>query len=139
MKLKSFCADDTKKIGHEIATNAAAGDIFCLHGTLGAGKTIFAQGFARALGYEKITSPTFGIVNEYTGGKFPLYHFDLYRLEGDADLENIGCEEYFFSDGICLVEWAERASFPENAVRVKIFSDEQNENHREICIENLSD
>jgi tRNA threonylcarbamoyladenosine biosynthesis protein TsaE len=85
-------------------------------------------------------------MNEYQGGRFPLYHFDLYRLEGEDDLQSIGCEEYFFSNGVCLIEWAERVPenfFPQknsqkNIYRVKINFNE-NENCREICVENFSD
>jgi len=144
MKHESFSAEDTARIAFEFGKNAVAGDIFCLSGTLGAGKTVFAQGFAHALGYENITSPTFTIMNEYTGGRLSFYHFDLYRLEGgsegETELESIGYEEYFFSDGVCLVEWAERAIdlFPKNVYSVKINMCSQ-ENHREISIENTRD
>jgi tRNA threonylcarbamoyladenosine biosynthesis protein TsaE len=140
MKFESFSAEDTARIAYEFGKKAVAGDIFCLSGTLGAGKTVFAQGFARALGYRQITSPTFTIMNEYTGGRLPLYHFDLYRLNDGTDLESIGYEEYFFSNGVSLVEWAERAAdlFPENVFFVKI-NLSSNENYREICVENTCD
>jgi tRNA threonylcarbamoyladenosine biosynthesis protein TsaE len=154
MKHESFSADETFNIAYQIAKNANAGDIFCLSGTLGAGKTVFAQGFAKGIGYEgRVTSPTFTIMNEYEGGRVPIFHFDLYRLDGAVDLEGIGYEEYFFSDGISLVEWYERALdvFPTpdesrrtNAGRqiyhVKINSNlSRGDEFREIHIENFGD
>lgn len=86
------------------------GDIICLYGRLGAGKTAFAQGVARGLGVEDpVTSPTFILINEYEG-RLPFYHFDAYRLEGADDFAGLGYEEYFYGDGVALVEWADRVS-----------------------------
>jgi tRNA threonylcarbamoyladenosine biosynthesis protein TsaE len=94
MKYESFSAADTAKIAFDFGKNAQPGEIFCLSGTLGAGKTVFVQGFAKGIGYEgRVTSPTFTIMNEYESGRLPIYHFDLYRLEGADDLESIGYEE----------------------------------------------
>jgi tRNA threonylcarbamoyladenosine biosynthesis protein TsaE len=142
MKYESFCAEETAKIAAAFGKNAKAGDIFCLCGNLGAGKTVFAQGFVTGIGYAgRVTSPTFTIMNEYEGGRLPVYHFDLYRLEGTVDLESIGYEEYFFGDGVSLVEWAERADdvFPRGAYFVKINSDlSRGDEFREICIENIT-
>ena len=115
---ESLSPGDTARIGEEIARNAKARDVFCLSGELGAGKTVFASGFAQGLGIgEDILSPTFTLLNEYRGGRLPLYHFDLYRLDAPAELCGIGYEEYFFGDGVCLVEWPCRAGglIPENA------------------------
>ena len=96
----------TFDIAYEIAQSAKAGEIFCLIGDLGVGKTIFSKGFAKGLGIqEHITSPTFTIVQVYDG-VMPLYHFDMYRIEDEDELEMIGYEDYFFGEGICLVEWA---------------------------------
>ncbi|MCL2387238.1 MAG: tRNA (adenosine(37)-N6)-threonylcarbamoyltransferase complex ATPase subunit type 1 TsaE [Defluviitaleaceae bacterium] len=138
MVFESFCAEDTKNFAANIAQNAKAGDIFCLCGTLGAGKTVFAQGFAKGMGYEgRVTSPTFTIMNEYEGARLPLYHFDLYRLEdGEADLESIGYEEYFFANGVSLVEWPERAvdAFPKNVTWVKITSDAARGDDYRACL-----
>lgn len=143
MKYESFSAEETAEIAFDFGKNAKAGDIFCLSGTLGAGKTVFAQGFARGAGYEgRVTSPTFTIMNEYENGRLPVYHFDLYRLEGECDLESIGYEEYFFSDGVSLIEWPERAEgvFPKNVYFVKINLDmSRGDAFREISIENFSD
>ncbi|MCL2355687.1 MAG: tRNA (adenosine(37)-N6)-threonylcarbamoyltransferase complex ATPase subunit type 1 TsaE [Defluviitaleaceae bacterium] len=139
MKFISFSAEDTEKIAFDFGLNAKPGDIFCLSGELGAGKTVFAKGFARGVGYEgRVTSPTFAVMNEYTG-KLPIYHFDLYRLDA-GDLEGIGCEEYFFGNGVSLVEWPERADIfhGANIFFVKILPAE-NETDRVIYVENFSD
>ncbi|MCL2528225.1 MAG: tRNA (adenosine(37)-N6)-threonylcarbamoyltransferase complex ATPase subunit type 1 TsaE, partial [Defluviitaleaceae bacterium] len=97
-KYKTATPEETAELAADYGRNAAPGDIVCLCGPLGAGKTVFAQGFARGLGYEgRVTSPTFTIMQEYEGGRLPLYHFDLYRLEGGAgELEGIGYEDYFY-------------------------------------------
>lgn len=128
MKIQSLSVENTEMLGFMVGKEAQSGDIFCLSGELGAGKTVFARGLAKGLGYEgRVTSPTFSIMNEYTDteARLPLYHFDLYRLENDTDLESIGYEDYFFGLGVCLVEWAERAKdfIPENAVWFEIASD----------------
>ena len=127
MKIVSFSAEETARIGYNMGKAAKPGDIYCLSGTLGAGKTVFSQGFARGLGYTgRVTSPTFTIMNTYEGGRLNLYHFDLYRLENETDLESIGYEEYFYSDGCCLVEWPERMPHMDNAqfVEIQTFPDE---------------
>ncbi|NMA82997.1 MAG: tRNA (adenosine(37)-N6)-threonylcarbamoyltransferase complex ATPase subunit type 1 TsaE [Epulopiscium sp.] len=106
MNYETYAPEETKKIGQTIGKNAKAGDIYCLIGDLGVGKTIFSKGLAEGLGItEAITSPTFTIVNEYIG-RLPFYHFDVYRLADSTELEEIGYEEYFFGNGVCLIEWA---------------------------------
>ena len=123
MKIDSFSEEDTKSLGLMTAKEAKKGDIFCLDGDLGTGKTVFARGFAEGLDIkEDITSPTFTIVKEYQGGKFPLYHFDVYRIADPSEMEAIGYEEYFYGDGVCLIEWSEQIAdlIPETAVHVKI-------------------
>ncbi len=122
MLYETFSPDQTEKIGFEMGQKAKSGDIYCLVGELGVGKTAFTQGFARGLGIaESIGSPTFTIINEYDNA-LPLYHFDVYRLGGADELYEIGCDEYFFGDGVCLVEWADsvRESIPKHAVWIKI-------------------
>lgn len=140
MRYESFSAEETAKMAFQFGKNAKAGDIFCLSGTLGAGKTVFAKGFAMGIGYEgRVISPTFTILNEYEGGRLPLYHFDLYRLACE-DLESIGYEDYFFSSGVSLVEWPEQAVgfLPENVYWVKIKTDaSRGGDFREINIENI--
>ena len=137
---ESFSRQDTEKLGFEFGQNAKPGDIFCLSGELGAGKTVFAQGIARGLGYEgRVTSPTFTLMNMYEGGKLPFYHFDLYRLEGGlADLESIGYEDFLYAGGVSLVEWPERAgdSFGDDAKRVEIrVNASKGDEYREIKIQ----
>ncbi len=104
--------DETETIvlGEKVGKMLRPGDFVALYGDLGSGKTRFAQGVALGMGVgtsTRVTSPTYTIMNEYSGA-FPLYHFDLYRLGGDSDVTELGFEEYFSGQGICLVEWAER-------------------------------
>ncbi|CCO08081.1 tRNA (adenosine(37)-N6)-threonylcarbamoyltransferase complex ATPase subunit type 1 TsaE [Desulforamulus hydrothermalis] len=101
---------ETRQLGQKMAGLLQAGDIICLNGDLGAGKTAFSQGVAEGLGVKgPVTSPTFTLINEYEG-RLPLYHFDVYRLGGPADLEDLGYEEYFYGQGVCLIEWARRVA-----------------------------
>ena len=108
--MKSFISHNPKETfeyAREMAMASSAGDIIGLIGDLGAGKTIFAKGFAEGLGIdEPVTSPTFTILCEYRRGRIPLFHFDMYRIEDADELFEIGWEEYIYGDGICLVEWA---------------------------------
>jgi tRNA threonylcarbamoyladenosine biosynthesis protein TsaE len=113
---------ETLEFGRKLGQNATAGDIFCLNGDLGVGKTVFTKGFALGLGIdEHITSPTFTIVNQYEG-KLPFYHFDVYRIADPDEMYNIGYEEYFFGEGVCLIEWAELIDdlIPEDALQITI-------------------
>ena len=114
---------ETFAVAEEIARQASPGDIYLLEGDLGVGKTVFAKGFARGLGItEPVTSPTFTIVQEYHEGRLPLYHFDVYRIADVEEMDEIGYEDYFFGDGVCLIEWAEliRDILPEQCVEVTI-------------------
>ena len=136
---ESFSAGETARIAANFAQTAAPGDIICLSGPLGAGKTVFTQGFAQGLGYSgRVTSPTFTIMQIYEGGRIPLYHFDLYRLDGGAEeLEGIGYEEYFYAGGVCLVEWPEKAreAIPSGARWVEIRVDfARGVEYREIVV-----
>lgn len=128
---------ETFEIGYEIGKAAKAGDIYCLIGDLGVGKTVFSKGFAQGLGIdEHITSPTFTIVQVYDGEK-PLYHFDMYRIEDPDELEMIGYEEYFFGQGVCLVEWANNVedAIPDYAKWIYIDKDlEQGFDYRKITV-----
>jgi len=95
--------------GESWARDLVGGEIFALHGVLGAGKTQLAKGLARGLGYRgDVTSPTFNIVHEYRGGRLPMYHVDLYRIPGEKEAIEAGLEEYLGSDGVTVIEWAER-------------------------------
>lgn len=110
--------NDTRDFAFELAKDLKAGDIVALVGDLGTGKTTLTQYIAKALGIkEYITSPTFNIVSEYHSGRLPLYHFDVYRLCDIEDMYEIGYEEYFFGDGVSIVEWADMVEelIPEDA------------------------
>ena len=101
--------EDTKAFAYELANDIQPGDIIALVGDLGTGKTTLTSYIAEALGVkEQVTSPTFTIVSEYHSGRLPLYHFDVYRLNSSEALFEIGVEEYFFADGVCVIEWADR-------------------------------
>ena len=104
-KLTSRCEEDTMEIAENIESEKFPGMVICLNGELGNGKTVFVKGFAKALGInETITSPTFSLVKEYPEGELPLYHMDVYRLDEN---NNIGVEDYFNMDGVCIIEWPE--------------------------------
>jgi tRNA threonylcarbamoyladenosine biosynthesis protein TsaE len=123
---ESFSAEDTKKVGNELGNNARKGQIYCLIGDLGVGKTVFTKGFAEGLDIEEhITSPTFTIVNEYNCGRLPFNHFDVYRIEDADEMYEIGYEEYFYDEGVCLVEWANLIEelLPDDAIWIKIEKD----------------
>ena len=106
-KRESFSAEETFAIGKELAAQAKPGEVYCLYGDLGCGKTVFSQGFGAGLGVkEPISSPTFTILKEYDEGRMPFFHFDVYRIGSDDEMDEIGYEDYFYGDGVCLVEWA---------------------------------
>lgn len=117
---------DTFELGFRLGSLAAAGEVYALYGDLGAGKTAFAQGFAKGLGVEDaVTSPTFVICCAYSGGRLPFYHFDAYRIGDVSEMEEIGYEEYFWGKGVSLVEWADLVEelLPRDCVRVRIEKD----------------
>ena len=99
----------TQAFGESWAANLVGGEIFALHGVLGAGKTQLVKGLARGLGFRgDVTSPTFTIVHEYRGGRLPMYHIDLYRIHNEKDAIDIGLDEYLPGDGVTVIEWPER-------------------------------
>ena len=99
---------ETEAVGQALAKVLSPGTVIAYRGDLGAGKTAFTRGLARGLGYlEPVTSPTYTIVNEYLGGRLPLFHFDMYRLRSAEDLWDIGWEDYLERGGVCAVEWSE--------------------------------
>lgn len=103
--------EETEKIGENLGKTVTPGTVIAYRGDLGAGKTAFTRGLARGLGYrEAVTSPTYTIVNEYLGGRLPLFHFDMYRLRSADDLWDIGWEDYLERGGVCAVEWSENVS-----------------------------
>lgn len=108
MTIDSNKAEDTFQLGFELGIKAKKGELYCLSGDLGVGKTVFTQGFAKGLGIdEAVNSPTFTIVQEYMGKNIPFYHFDVYRIADIEEMDEIGYEDYFYGEGVCLIEWAE--------------------------------
>ena len=104
--IETVSPKDTFDLGYRMGAEAKKGDVLCLLGNLGVGKTVFTQGFAIGLGIEEpINSPTFTIIQEYFEGRIPLYHFDVYRIADVSEMDEIGYEEYFYGEGVCLVEW----------------------------------
>ncbi|WP_139905659.1 tRNA (adenosine(37)-N6)-threonylcarbamoyltransferase complex ATPase subunit type 1 TsaE [Clostridium thermarum] len=130
--------EDTISLGRQIGQRAKAGDIICLNGDLGAGKTHFTKGIALGLGVDDdITSPTFTIVNEYDTGRLKLNHFDVYRVNDPDEIEAIGFDEYIFSDAVSVIEWAAYIDvlIPEGSLEVTITKlPERGENFRKIVI-----
>lgn len=115
---------DTEHVGRRLARSLAPGDVVALYGDLGAGKTVLVRGICEGLGLEpgEVTSPTFTIVHEYREAPAPVYHFDAYRVERLDEFYGLGYEEYFFGDGISIVEWADRIEplIPDHAIRIRI-------------------
>ena len=108
MIIESFRAEDTFELGKKLGQNAKPGDVYTLVGDLGVGKTVFTQGLAEGLGIaEAVSSPTFTIVQVYEEGRLPLYHFDVYRIGDVSEMDEIGYEDYFYGEGVCLIEWAD--------------------------------
>lgn len=132
----------TYELGERLGRKVQPGQVYCLDGDLGVGKTVFAQGFAAGLGItEPVSSPTFTIVQQYDGGRLPLYHFDVYRIGDVEEMDEIGYEDCFYGEGVCLVEWPERIGeiLPEEAVRVRIEKDlEKALDYRRITIEGIA-
>ena len=128
-------------MGERIGQNAKAGQIYALVGDLGTGKTVISQGIgAGLLVKEPINSPTFTIVQEYDSGRLPFYHFDVYRIGDVEEMEEIGYEDYFFGEGISLVEWADLIAeiLPENVINISIEKDlERGFDYRKITIEGM--
>ncbi len=130
--------ESTAELGNRIGRQVAAGDVICLNGDLGVGKTVFTQGFAKGLGIsEPVNSPTFTLIQEYDEGRIPLYHFDVYRISGPWDMDDLGYEDYFYGNGVCLVEWGNLIDelLPENTIYVSIEKDlEKGFDYRKITI-----
>ena len=139
-QLDSWTEQDTRILGRQLGESCQPGDIVLLHGDLGVGKTVFTKGFAEGIGIgEPVSSPTFTIVQVYETGRMPLYHFDVYRIADVEEMEEIGYENYFFGNGVCLVEWAELISeiLPDHCIDVTISKDlSQGVDYRRICILN---
>ena len=136
---ESFSEKDTYEYARKLAEQVKVGEIYCLSGDLGAGKTVFTKGFAAGIGItEPVSSPTFTIVQIYEDGRMPLYHFDVYRIEDIEEMEEIGYEDCFFGEGVCLIEWAEliKEILPDNCKRILIEKDlSQGFDYRRITLE----
>ena len=139
MIIETHDPEETFEVGRKIGMNAKPGQIYTLTGDLGVGKTVFTQGVAAGRGItEPVNSPTFTIIQEYEDGRLPFYHFDVYRIGDLEEMEEIGYDDYFFGQGICLIEWAELIEeiLPEKRIEVTIEKDlEKGFEYRKITIE----
>lgn len=139
---ESFSPEETYALGKFLGEAAKAGDIFCLNGDLGVGKTVFTQGFASGLGItEPVNSPTFTIVQQYDDGRLPLYHFDVYRIGDVSEMDEVGYEDCFFGEGVCLIEWSNLIEeiLPGHVIQVTIEKDlEKGFDYRKITVEGMS-
>lgn len=136
---ETYSSEETFELGESLARKAVPGQIYTLTGDLGTGKTVFAQGFAKGLGVNGyVNSPTFTILQVYEDGRLPLYHFDVYRIEETEEMEEIGYGDYFFGEGVTLIEWADIIGelIPEDAIRIEISKDlSRGVDYRRIMIE----
>ena len=139
MVIETRKPEETYELGKKMGREAKPGQIICLSGDLGVGKTVFTQGFAAGLGIEgPVNSPTFTILQQYEDGRLPLYHFDVYRIGGVSEMDEIGYEDCFFGGGVCLIEWPGLIEeiLPEKAVWVTIEKDlEKGFDYRRIHVE----
>ena len=141
MVYESNTPQETFELGKRLGAEAKPGQVYCLDGDLGVGKTVFTQGFARSLGITgPVNSPTFTIVQQYEEGRLPLYHFDVYRIGDISEMDEIGYEDCFYGDGVSLVEWGGLIEeiLPEDVITVKIEKDlEKGFDYRRITVEGL--
>ena len=136
-------AAETEQLGHKLAQQLKAGDVLAFFGDLGSGKTTLIKGICKGLEIEEdITSPTFTLIHEYSG-RFHVYHFDFYRIVSSQEVWELGCDEYFDGDGICIIEWPERIDsllpLKRREVYLRILFDQEPENIREIRIPDRED
>lgn len=126
MKIETFSEKETFELGKKLGTEAKLGQVYALLGDLGVGKTILTKGFAEGIGItEPVSSPTFTIVQVYEEGRMPFYHFDVYRIGDIEEMDEIGYEDCFYGEGVCLVEWANLIEeiMPENTIWITIEKD----------------
>ena len=139
MIFDSLCSDDTFRFGEVLGEKAKKGEIYVLNGELGTGKTVLTQGFGKGLGInEAISSPTFTILQEYYEGRIPFYHLDVYRITDVEEMEEIGIEDIFYGQGLCLIEWGEmiKEILPENVITITIEKNlEKGFDYRKIIME----
>ena len=141
MVIETRSPEETFALGEKLGREAKPGQIYTLNGDLGTGKTVFTQGFASGLGItEPVNSPTFTILQVYEEGRMPFYHFDVYRIGDVEEMNEIGYEDCFYGEGVCLIEWAELIEeiLPENVIVVTIEKDlEQGFDYRKITLEGV--
>ena len=141
MIIETNSEKETWDLGFSLGEKACAGQVYTLVGDLGVGKTIFTKGLAKGLGIdEPVSSPTFTIVQIYDEGRLPFYHFDVYRIGDIEEMEQIGYADYFFGNGICLIEWAELIEeiLPDNVISITIEKDlTQGFDYRKITVDGL--
>lgn len=139
MVAETFTPEETYALGKHMGEQAGAGQVYLINGDLGVGKTVFTQGFAAGLGIgEPVNSPTFTIIKEYNDGRLPLYHFDVYRIGDVSEMDEIGYEDYFYGDGVCLIEWPELIGeiLPKTATEIVIEKDlDKGFDYRRITVE----
>ena len=132
---------ETFEFGRSLGEKAEPGAVFCLDGDLGTGKTVIAKGIAAGLGVkEPVSSPTFTVIKEYYEGRLPFYHFDVYRIEDPQEMDEIGYEDYFYGNGVTVIEWSDMISelIPKNAVKIRLFKDsEKGFDYRRIEVSSL--
>ena len=134
-KVTTYSEEETIELAQNIESEKFPNMVICLQGDLGSGKTIFTKGFAKAMQVEEeITSPTFNIIKEYTSGELPLYHMDVYRLDGKV--EDLGIEDYYTQGGITIIEWADMILdyLPTERLDIKIKNSNEDENKRTITL-----
>lgn len=138
MRIDSNSEKETFELGVKIGKKAKAGEVYTLIGDLGVGKTVFTQGVAAGLGIEEpVNSPTFTILQVYDEGRLPFYHFDVYRIGDESEMDEIGFEEYVYGDGVCFIEWADliKGIIPKKHTRIEIKKNlEKGFDYREIEI-----
>ena len=142
MIIETYSEKETFRLGEKLSMAAEPGQVFSLIGDLGTGKTVFTKGMAAGLGImEPVSSPTFTIVQIYEEGRLPFYHFDVYRIGDIEEMDEIGYEDYFYGNGICLVEWANLIEelMPVDTVEIRIEKDlEKGFDYRRITLTNCS-
>ena len=138
MRYETNSVEETRAVAKKLAQKFAPGDVICLSGDLGAGKTAFVSGFVKAFDFDGyVSSPTFALIHEYPAS-VPIYHFDMYRIENEDDAYAAGVDEYLYGDGICLIEWSENIKelLPEGYYTITILKDaSKGETYREIILE----
>ena len=142
MVIETYGADETFALGEKMGKEAKSGEVYCLNGDLGTGKTVFTQGFASGLGIKgPVNSPTFTILQQYEDGRLPLYHFDVYRIGDVEEMEEIGYEDCFYGEGVSLIEWSGLIEeiLPDRVIDIVIEKDvEKGFDYRKITVEGKS-